>query len=189
MEFSVAIRAFMTALLTGLMLTFAPQTTRADDNTKAEVDQHVQAALRRFKEKVKGAPQYLEDAKAVLVVPDVKKLGLVAGGQWGEGALRVDGKTDAYYKMQSGSVGLQAGYQEADFVFVFFTDEAIREFKASNRFNMGAKAGVTMVRKEANASSDTLKAQAPIAGFVFGEKGLMADVSVEGTKFKRVHPK
>lgn len=176
-------------LLVGLLLVFSSNPTRAEDDTKAEVDQHVQAALRRFKEKVKEAPEYLEMAKAVLVVPEVKKVGLVAGGQWGEGALREQGKPTAYYKMKSASVGLTAGYEEADFVFVFFTDEAVEKFKASNRFNVGANAGVTMVKKEANVSANTLKNKAPIAGFAFGEKGLMGDVSVEGTKFKRVHPK
>ncbi len=177
------------SLLAGCMLLFSATQVRADDHTKAEVDQEVQAALRRFQEKVKDAPEYLEMAKAVLVVPEVKKVGLIAGGQWGEGALREPGKPDVYYKMNSGSVGLTAGYEEADFVFVFFTDEAVKKFKASNRFNVGASAGVTMVKAEANASANTLKSKAPIAGFAFGEKGLMGDASVEGTKFKRVHPK
>src|SRR4051812_39260675 len=177
---------FTLPLLTALALTLPSRGTLAEE-TKGEVDQHVQAALQRFREQVKGAPEYLQAAKAVLVVPEVKKVGLVVGGEWGEGSLRVNGNNVAYYKMDSGSVGLTAGFDKTDFVFVFFTDEALKKFRASNRFSVGADAGVTMVEKEANASADTLKNKAAVAGFAFGESGLMGDVSVKGTKFKRVH--
>jgi lipid-binding SYLF domain-containing protein len=124
----------------------------------------------------------------VLVVPNVKKVGLVGGGQWGEGAMRINDEDVAYYKMRSGSAGLQAGYEKGDMVLVLFTDEAIRKFQKGDLM-VGAEAEVTMVDKEANASAETLKNKASIVGFAFGEKGLMAGVSLNGTKFKRIHPK
>jgi lipid-binding SYLF domain-containing protein len=175
------------ALAVGLSLS-SVSAVRAEE-TKREVDQEVQTTLQRFRTHVDAAPEVLEDAKAVLVVPDVKKVGLVGGGEWGEGALRKGGKTIAYYKMRGGSVGLQAGYEEGDMVFVFFTDEALNKFMKKNEFDVEAEAGVTMVDKDANASANTIRQQGEVAGFAFNDKGLMAGATVKGTKFKRVHPK
>jgi len=184
---SARITKAVVGMLAGLSLNFAVS-AQAEDK-KAELDQEVQTTLQRFRTHVDVAPEVLQDAKAVLVVPDVKKVGLVGGGEWGKGALRKGGKTVAYYKLRGGSVGLQAGYEEGDMVFVFFTDEAVKKFMKDNKFAMEAEAGVTMVDKDANTSANAIRQQNEVAGFAFNDEGLMAGATVKGTKFKRVHPK
>lgn len=156
--------------------------------TAAEIDAKVAAALAQFRKDVKGADSYLSEAKAVLVIPDVKKVGFVVAAQWGTGALRQGGRSIAYYKMDAGSAGFQAGYQSADFVFIFFTQTAVDTFRQSSGWTVGAESGLTFVEAGVGVSADTLKGQGDVAAFSFGQEGLMAGWSAKGTKFTRVEP-
>ncbi|MDP2784793.1 MAG: YSC84-related protein [Sulfurimicrobium sp.] len=158
----------------------------AHAKSEKEIDASVNVALERFKKDVKGADDYLKGAKGVLVLPDVKKAGFVIGAQWGEGALRVGNKSVAYYKMDAGSVGFQAGYQEANFVFLFLTQEALDSFRASKGWTAGVEGGITVVEASAGLTLDTLKAKDAIVAFVFGKEGLMAGWSAKGTKFTKL---
>lgn len=169
-----------------LTLSLRGPTGAADD--AEDIDENVAAALQRFRTQVNGAADYLRHAKAVLVIPEVKKLGLIAAGQFGEGALRIGDENVAYYKMSTASLGLQGGYQEADYVFVFFTEKALEEFRTPDKWSAGAEGGITFVDKGFGGSVDTLKSQNPVAGFAFGKKGLMAGWSLKGTKFTRFKP-
>lgn len=154
----------------------------------AEIDAKVATALAEFRKEVSGANEYLKEAKGVLVIPDVKKVGFVVAAQWGTGALQVGGRNVAYYKMDAGSAGFQAGYQKADFVFIFFTQDALDKFRQSEGWTVGAEAGLTFVEVGTGVSADTLKNQNAVAGFAFGKEGLMAGWSAKGTKFSRVVP-
>jgi len=168
-----------------LLLTASAQLHAA---TAAEIDAKVADALAQFRKEVPGAQGYLDDARAVLVIPDVKKVGFVIAGQWGTGALQVHGKTVDYYTMTAGSAGFQAGYQEADFVFIFFTQDSLDKFREGAGWTVGGEAGLTLVEAGAGVSADTLKGQNAVAGFAFGREGLMAGWSAKGTKFERVKP-
>ncbi len=179
------------ALLAVLALSFSllPMDAAHAKGVK-EIDASVDAALQGFKKEVKGASEYLAAAKGVLVMPDVKKVGFVVGAQWGEGALRVDGKTVDYYKMEAGSAGFQAGYQKANFVFLFLTQEALDSFHNSNGWSAGAEAGITVVDASTpSASLDTLKAKSSVVAFAFGKEGLMGGWSAKGTKFTKLKAK
>lgn len=156
--------------------------------TASEINAKVATALMGFRKEIKGADEYLKEAKAVLIIPDVKKVGFVIAAQWGTGALQVGGRTVAYYKMDAGSAGFQAGYQSADFVFVFFTQDAVNKFRQSEGWTVGAEGGITFVEASMGASADTLKGQGDVAGFAFGKEGLMAGWSAKGTKFTRIEP-
>jgi lipid-binding SYLF domain-containing protein len=158
----------------------------AQAKSEKEIDASVDVALDRFQKDVKGADDYLKGAKGVLVMPNVKKAGFVVGAQWGKGALRVGGKTVGYYKMDAGSVGFQAGYQEANFVFLFLTQDALNSFRASKGWTAGVDAGITVVDASVGASLDTLKAKDAIVAFVIGKEGLMAGWSAKGTKFTKL---
>lgn len=152
-----------------------------------EIDAGVDAALQGFKKDVKGAEEYLKAAKGALVMPDVKKVGFVVGAQWGEGALRVGGKTVDYYKMDVGSAGFQAGYQKANFVFLFLTQEALDSFRASSGWGAGVEAGITVVDASTPAMTvDTLKSKSSVVAFAFGKEGLMGGWSAKGTKFTKL---
>lgn len=156
--------------------------------TAHQIDASVDAVLSEFRKSVQGASEYLEIAKGVLVVPDVKKVGFIVGGQWGYGALRVEGKTVDYYKMMAGSIGFQAGVQQANYVFMFMTDDALESFRRRGGWDAGIETGITVVDQSIGLSADTMKAKSAVLAFVFGKEGLMGGYSLKGQKLSRFTP-
>lgn len=156
--------------------------------TKGEINASVNAAMNRFKKQVKGANEYLKIAKGVLVMPNIAKAGFIVGGQYGQGALQVKGKTVDYYSMAAGSVGLQIGAEKYDMIIAFFTEEALKKFQTSKGWEAGADAEVTLIDVGADAPVSTLVSQHPVLGFVIDQKGLMAGVSIKGAKFNKIKP-
>ncbi len=163
------------------------QTVRAA--TKTEINASVSVALKRFATGVKGGEEFLKAAKGVLVIARIKQAGFVVGGKYGNGALRVGGKSVGYYNLAAGSVGLQIGAQEFNVLLCFMDEEVLRKFRASEGWQVGVDGQVTLVNIGAGGSVDTTKIKEPIVGFVFGQKGLMAGISLEGLKFTRINPK
>ena len=154
--------------------------------TAKEIDASVNASLDRFHKDVKGAKEFLAAAKGVLIIPKVVQGGLIVGGEYGEGALRIGDKTVGYYSVAAGSFGYQIGAQEKDIILVFMTDAALNKFRASNNWQAGVDATVTLVNVGDDRSLDTAKFKQPVVGFVFGQKGLMAGATIEGSKFSRL---
>ena len=179
--------AFIRSILTWSLLA-AGAAVPAQAATQAEIDAEVAKALADFRTEVAGAEDYLKQAEGVLVIPNVRKVGFVVAAQWGTGALQVDAKTVGYYKMDAGSAGFQAGYQKANFVFIFFTKQAVDKFRDSRGWTVGAEAGLTFVEVGTGVSADTLKGQNAVAAFAFGKEGLMAGWSAKGTKFSKIEP-
>jgi len=181
---STRIEALLAVLALSLTL-LLPDAARA--KSRQEIDASVDNALRLFRKDVKGADDYLKGAKGVLVLTDVKKIGLVVGAQWGQGALRAGAKTLDYYEMSVGSVGFQAGYQDANFLFLFLTQEALDAFRKSEGWGAGLETGITIVDASTpSVSLDTLRGKASVVGFVYGKSGLMAGWSAKGMKFTRI---
>lgn len=180
--------SFVSVLLVSLALVFGVSGPVQAEETAAEINAKVAATLEAFRRDIPAAEEYLKEAKGVLVVPDVKKVGFVIAAQWGTGALQEGGHTVDYYKMEAGSAGFQAGYQKADFVFIFLTEDAIKKFRDSKGWTVGAEAGLTLVTVGTGVSADTLKSQNAVAAFAFGKEGLMAGWSGKGTKFTRIEP-
>ncbi len=154
--------------------------------TAREIDASVNAALDRFTKQVKGAKEFIQAAKGVLVLPEVLQAGAGIGGQYGEGALRIRGKTVAYYNITSASVGFQLGVQQKDIILVFLQDKALKEFRAKDGWQAGVDGSVVLVDQGAQASLDTTKFNEPIVGFVVGQKGLMYNLTLEGTKISKM---
>ena len=157
--------------------------------TKKEINASVDVALNQFKKDVKGGEEFLKNAKGVLVMPKVKQAGLVVGGKYGDGALRIGGKTADYYNLTAGSVGLQIGAQESNIILCFMDEAALSKFRTSEGWQAGVDGSVVLVNMGAGGSVDTTKLKEPIVGFVYGQKGLMADISLEGLKFTKITPK
>ncbi|MGZ6208455.1 MAG: BPSL1445 family SYLF domain-containing lipoprotein [Syntrophales bacterium] len=154
--------------------------------TAGEIDAKVNASLDRFVKEVKGAKEFLNAAKGVLIIPKVIQGGLVVGAEYGEGALRIGGKTVGYYSIAAGSFGYQIGGQEKDIILVFMNDAALKKFRTSKNWQAGVDAQVTLVNVGADESLDTTKFKQPVVGFVFGQKGLMAGATIEGSKFTKL---
>ena len=151
-----------------------------------EIDASVNVALDRLYSEVKDSRKLVQDAKGVLVFPSVYKAGFWVGGEYGEGALRIDGKTVDYYNTAAGSFGFQFGAQKKSIILLFMQDEALNTLRKSDNWKVGAGASVTIINVGADGSIDTAQINQPIIAFVIGQKGLMLDVSLEGAKFTKL---
>ncbi|MCX8118094.1 MAG: lipid-binding SYLF domain-containing protein [Desulfobacterota bacterium] len=167
-------------LLVGIIM--APAEAKTANTINAEVN----AALKLFEQKVKGGREFLQAARGVLVIPNLVKAGLGIGGMYGEGALRVGGKTVAYYSLAGGSVGFQIGAQKTHLLLVFMDEEALKQFRRGSGWKAGVDGSVAFIDVGAGKSLDTLNIKDPIVAFLFGQKGLMANATVEGSKFTRL---
>jgi len=159
-------------------------------NAKAmnEIDAAIESSLSRFTEEIQGGDAYLEGARGVLVIPRMWKAGVLLGFEFGEGALIVDGIKIQYYKALTTSVGLQIGVGSKDLVVLFFDDTAMDNFLYSSGWEVGVDGAVALFSRGAAGAVDSITFKDPIVGFVFGQKGLIAGVSMEGTKFTKIWP-
>ena len=151
-----------------------------------EIDIKVDVALEKFEKDVKGGKEFLASAKGVLVFPSVIKAGLGIGGEYGEGALRIKGKTADYYSTAAASIGFQLGAQSKTVILVFMQEKALKNFRDSSGWEAGVDGSVALVELGAGGSIDTSNIKDPIVGFVFGNKGLMYNLTLEGSKFTKL---
>jgi len=151
----------------------------------SEINARVEAALTRFYAQDPNHRELANKASAMLVFPSVTKAGAGVGGEYGEGALQVHGKTVAYYKLTGASAGATLGVARRSEVLLFMTDAALEKFMNSKDWTVGVDAGVAVV-KGAGAQYDSETLRKPVVAFVFGEKGLIADVSLEGAKVTKL---
>jgi lipid-binding SYLF domain-containing protein len=181
-------RLFVPALLfttlIALFLTAAP----ARAASAAEIDREVDRALAEF-ETIEGANAFLGIAKGVLVFPKVYKAGIGVGGEYGEGALRVDGKTVDYYSTAAASIGFQLGAQAKSIVVIFTQEPALKKFRESEGWRVGVDGSVALVDVGIGKAVDTTNIKDPVIGFIFGQKGLMYNLTLEGSKFTKLDKK
>jgi len=154
-----------------------------------EIDASVDSALERFEREVFGAKDMLAKAKGVLVFPSVIKAGIGIGGEYGVGALRINGKTVDYYNTITGSIGFQFGGQVKSVYLIFMEDYALKNFRSSDGWKAGVDGSVALIKVGADASIDTTKTHEPILAYVLGQKGLMWNLNIEGSKFNKIVPK
>jgi lipid-binding SYLF domain-containing protein len=157
--------------------------------TAREIDTSVDVAIERFHKQVKGAEEFVKTSKGMLVMPNVVKGAFIVGGEYGQGALRIGGKSVDYYNTISGSFGFQIGGESKDIILLFMTDEALENFRASKGWEAGVDGNVALISVGAGGRADTTTLKDPIVGFVFDAKGLIADVSLKGAKFSKLDKK
>jgi lipid-binding SYLF domain-containing protein len=175
------------AFVTGLSLTIGViSVTPSSAKTAKEINSEVNAALELFTQQVKGGKELLNSAKGVLIIPNIVKAGLGVGGEYGEGALRIGGKTVDYYSIAAGSVGLQLGAQKTNLILVFKQNEALDKFRKSSGWKAGVDGSVAFTDVGAGKSIDTVNIKDPIVAFMFGQRGLMANATIEGAKFSKL---
>jgi lipid-binding SYLF domain-containing protein len=154
--------------------------------TAKEINVSVDVTLNNFYKNVKGAKKYLKSAKGVLVFPSVYKAGFGIGGEYGEGALRIGGKTIEYYSTIAGSFGFQLGAQKKTLILVFTKKEALKKFRESSGWKAGVDGSVALVTVGIGGSIDTTNIKEPIVAFAFDQKGLMYNLTIEGSKFSKI---
>jgi lipid-binding SYLF domain-containing protein len=174
------------ALGIGAITGCSTTTTAAGGNDpiakRHSIDANVDSAMARLYAQDPSSRELIGKARGVLVFPSIVSAGFVVGGSYGQGALRVHGRTAEYYSTAAGSVGLLAGAESKAVFLLFMTDEALDKFRASKGWTVGADASVTLVNVGANAQIDSKTAQQAVIGYVLTNGGLMANVSLEGTK-------
>jgi len=143
-------------------------------------------ALQDFRQQVNGADVFLNQAAGYLVFPKVYKAGIGVGGETGEGVLRVGGSPVGYYRVAAGSVGFQLGAQAKSIVIVFMTREALDRFRKSDGWRVGVDGSVALIDIGAGKTIDSDNVRDPIVGFIYGSKGLMYNLTLEGTKFTKI---
>jgi lipid-binding SYLF domain-containing protein len=151
-----------------------------------EIDAKVDAALERFQAEVFQGKDVIAKAKAVLVFPKVFKAGIGIGGEYGTGALRVNGKTVDYYNTVLASVGFQLGGQVRSVYLFFMEDTALNSFRSSDGWKVGVDGSVALISAGADGSIDTMKTDQPIIAYVLGQKGLMYNLTLEGSKYSKI---
>lgn len=176
------IRYSLLALLPWLIM----QPLLASADTAAEIDSAANEALEAFDDEVDGGRAFLEKASGYLVFPREIKVGIGIGGETGEGALRVGGQTTGYYRTVAGSIGFQLGAQAKSIVIAFMTQESLEKFRASDGWKVGVDGSVALIDIGAGKAIDTANVKDPVVGFVFGSKGLMYNLTLEGTKITKV---
>jgi lipid-binding SYLF domain-containing protein len=161
----------------------APQ---SDAASAREIDAGVHETLDRFFHKIGGARELAHKAVGLLVFPSVVKAGFGVGGEYGEGALLVDGRNAGYYNTISGSFGFQLGVQARSVIIAFMTPQALRQFRSTSGWKVGADASVAIITVGAGGSIDTNKITSPVVGFILDPKGLMYNLTLEGSKISRI---
>jgi lipid-binding SYLF domain-containing protein len=175
-----------TLLLTAALTTFSLGTPLSFAATKADINEDVATTLADFHALNPANAGLSKQAAGMLVFPHITKGGVGVAGEFGEGVLQVHGKTVGYYSVAGASVGLTLGAAKRSEIIMFMTQDALETFTHRDGWSIGADAGVTVVNKNAGADYDTLVHKTPIIAFAYGEKGLIGDLSVQGSKITKI---
>jgi len=152
----------------------------------AKIDSESDKALVVFREDVNGADVFLSQAAGYLIFPKIYKAGIGIGAETGEGVLRVGGQSVDYYRTSAGSFGLQLGAQAKSVVIAFMTKESLQNFRNSKGWKVGVDGSVALVDLGAGKTIDSHNIKDPVVGFIFGSKGLMYNLTLEGSKFSKL---
>ena len=150
------------------------------------INRSADESLGDFRRQINGAQVFLDQAAGYLVFPRVYKAGSVVGGETGVGVLRVGGSPVGYYRIAAGSVGFQFGAQAKSIVIVFMTREALDRFRNSDGWRVGVDGSVALIDIGVGKTIDSNNVRDPVVGFIYGSKGLMYNLTLEGTKFTRI---
>jgi lipid-binding SYLF domain-containing protein len=177
--------AYARMVSASLLLSFASLAFAA---SAAKIDRDARAALNRLYQVAPETRAVLARAQGILVFPAIYKAGIGLGAEVGKGALLRGGKNSGYYRLVSGSIGLQLGAQKRVQVIAFMTPNAMQNFIASEGFKVGVDGSIVVADLGASGKVDTANFNKPIIAFILGEKGLMYNVTLEGARIWKFVP-
>jgi lipid-binding SYLF domain-containing protein len=154
--------------------------------SKVEIDTNIEVALEKFYAESAAGKRLAERSKGMLVFPRVVKAGIGIGGEYGEGALMINGSAVDYYNTAGASIGFQLGAQVKSQIILFMTDDALDTFRSSDGWEAGVDGSVAVVEFGAGGEISSNSAQQPIIGFIFSNKGLMYNLTFEGSKMTKI---
>ncbi len=180
-------KALIGILLAASCLVSSGAATAADKAAKIAAD--AQAALSSLCEKSSTARSLESKAVAILVFPEITKAGFVVGGQHGDGALLKNGRAVAYYKTTGASFGLQAGAQTYGYALFFMSEKALQSLDKADGWELGTGPSLVAGEAGAGAQATTTTGRDKVYSFVFGQKGLMGGIDLQGSKITKTNPK
>ena len=154
--------------------------------SKEEIDAEVREAVQNFYKHTSAGKELSQKAAGMLVFPSVVKAGIGVGGEYGEGSLLIGGKPVGYYTIASASIGFQLGVQARSQIILFMTENALAKFRRSEGWKAGVDGSVALATLGAGGSIDSETAKKPIIGFIFSNKGLMYNLTFEGSKITKI---
>jgi lipid-binding SYLF domain-containing protein len=178
---------FRSVLIPGIASLFVLLSSGAQAETKAALDLSSKEALNQLIASVPAAKTLSEKAIAVLVFPSITKAGFLVGGQFGDGVMWKNGKPTAYYNTSGASFGLQAGAQTYGYAMFFMKESALKALDKADGFEVGVGPSVVVMDQGMGVSHTTTTLQDDIYAFVFGQKGLMAGVGIQGNKITQIN--
>ena len=178
-------RFSLLALLVGFAVAF-PGGLASKDRL-LEIERKVDSAMAYMLQEIPDTEALVNNAKGILVIPVVTKAGVLVGGSYGEGALRIGEKTLEYYVATQASYGLQFGFQQYSQVLFFMTESAMNDFLISDGFKVGVNAEVSLFNDGDYVGLDSLSSKTDIIGVVFGQQGALFGASIEGTVYDELH--
>ena len=154
--------------------------------SKEEIDAEVQEAIKNFYKHTSAGKRLALKAAGMLVFPSVFKAGIGVGGEYGEGALLVKGNTVAYYSTAAASIGFQLGAQVKSQIVLLMNQKVLDGFRKSQGWQAGVDGSVALATLGAGGEINTDTMKEPIIGFIFSNKGLMYNLTFEGSKITRI---
>lgn len=151
-----------------------------------KIDREANKTIEVFKEDINGAELFLNQSAGYLVFPRVIKVGIGLGAETGEGVMRVGGQSVAYYRTTAGSIGLQLGAQAKSIVIAFMTRDSLQKFQDSSGWKVGVDGSIALIDIGAGKTIDSNNVKDPVVGFIFDSKGLMYNLTLEGSKFTKL---
>ncbi|HYJ59714.1 MAG TPA: YSC84-related protein [Methyloceanibacter sp.] len=170
-------------LVAGLATTAAPPRAGAG---AAAIDAAANETLHSFVRQIPGARELAQKAAGILVFPSVVKAGIGLGGEYGEGVLLNQQRVAGYYNLISASFGFQLGVQQRSIIIMFMTQDALAGFQNRAGWKVGVDGSVTVITVGVGGSIDSEKVVSPVIGFVLDPKGLMYNLTLEGSKISRI---
>jgi lipid-binding SYLF domain-containing protein len=179
--------------IAGAIMAFAAfgplSTMSAHADSRSKLDEAGMVALNRLEASDPRSRLFARHARAILIFPSVLKAGLIFGGETGNGVLLEHGKPAGYYNLSGGSWGLQIGGQDFSYALFFMNNSSIAYLMRAEGFSAGTGPSIVVINKGAAAEANTTTLTHDVYAFPFNEKGLMADLTLQGTKITRIHPK
>ncbi|WP_411727192.1 YSC84-related protein [Methyloglobulus sp.] len=176
-------------LVSLLALTGCQSTGGQLANSSADITRDSDAALQDLYANNPEARHLAKRAKGILVFPGIVKAGFLVGAQYGSGgALFKNGRTAGYYNILAGSYGLQVGVESFSYALFFMDNASLNYLNRSEGWEIGVGPSIVIVDKGMAKSLTTTTAQNGVYAFIFGEKGLMAGLGLQGSKISRIYP-
>ena len=180
--------AFLTLVLLAILALEVSRPALSRGSSAREIDREAMQSLANLFTNTPDAKVLADKAVAVLVFPRIVKGGFIIGGQFGDGALRKNGKSVAYYRSLAASYGFQAGIQAFGYVLFFMDDESVQYLNNSDGWELGVGPSLVVLDEGFGKNLSTTTLQKGVYAFIFDQKGLMGGAGIQGSKITRINP-